>query len=88
LGEQGKIGFKELRQSLGLGVGTVYYHLDMLSDFLTQDKSKKYMLNDRGRLLLNVLREGRLPPTLEIGEAFSHRFGRWLLLSPVFIKTT
>jgi len=60
----------------------------MLSDFLTQDKSKKYMLNDRGRLLLNVLKEERLPPTLEIGEAFSHRFGRWLLLSPIFIKTT
>jgi len=88
LGDQGKIGFKELRQSLGLGVGTVYYHLDMLSDFLTQDKQKKYMLNDRGRLLLNVLKEGRLPPTLEIGEVFTHRFGRWLLLSPVFIKTT
>jgi len=60
----------------------------MLSDFLTQDKSKKYMLNDRGRLLLTVLKGGRLPPTLEIGEALSHRFGRWLLLSPVFIKTT
>jgi len=34
LGNQGKIGFKELKQELGLGVGTVYYHLDMLSDFL------------------------------------------------------
>lgn len=33
LGSQEKIGFKELRQTLGLGVGTVYYHLDMLSDF-------------------------------------------------------
>ncbi|MFB0567360.1 MAG: winged helix-turn-helix domain-containing protein, partial [Candidatus Bathyarchaeia archaeon] len=49
LGNQRKIGFKELKQELGLGVGTVYYHLDMLSDFLTQDKHRKYMLNDRGR---------------------------------------
>ena len=87
LGIQGKIGFKELRQELKLGVGTVYYHLDMLSDFLTQDKHRKYMLNDRGRLLLRLLRDGNLPPPLNIGEAFSHRLGRWLFLSPVFTKT-
>ncbi|MDH5691386.1 MAG: winged helix-turn-helix domain-containing protein [Candidatus Bathyarchaeota archaeon] len=87
LGSQSKIGFKELRQELKLGVGTVYYHLDMLSDFLTQDKHRKYMLNDRGRLLHRLLRDGSLPPTLEIGEAFSHRLGRWLFLSPVFAKT-
>lgn len=87
LGSQSKIGFKELRQELELGVGTVYYHLDMLSDFLTQDKHRKYMLNDRGRLLHRLLRDGSLPPTLEIGEAFSHRLGRWIFLSPVFAKT-
>jgi len=88
LGDQGKIGFKELKQELGLGVGTVYYHLDMLSDFLTQDKHRKYMLNDRGRLLYRSLKEGHLPPTLGIGDAFSHRLGRWLFLSPFFTKTT
>jgi DNA-binding transcriptional ArsR family regulator len=87
LGNQGKIGFKELRQELKLGVGTIYYHLDMLSDFLTQDKHKKYMLNDRGRWLHRLLEEGSLPPTLEIGEAFAHRLGRWLFLSPIFTKT-
>jgi len=59
----------------------------MLSDFLTQDKHRKYMLNDRGHLLHRLLTEKTLPPTLEIGEAFSHRFGRWLFLSPVFTKT-
>jgi len=88
LGEQGKSGFKELRSSLGLGVGTVYYHLDMLSDFLVQDKSRKYMLNDRGRLLYKSLKEGSVPTTLNIGEAFGHRLGRWLFLSPVFYRMT
>jgi len=87
LGDQGKVSFKELRESLGLGVGTIYYHLDMLSDFLTQDKHRKYFLNDRGRLLYKILKEGTLPPTLEVGEAFSHRLGRWLFLSPIFMKT-
>jgi len=87
LGDQGKVSFTELRESLGLGVGTIYYHLDMLSDFLTQDKHRKYLLNDRGRLLYKILKQGTLPPTLEIGEAFSHRFARWLFLSPIFMKT-
>ena len=70
LGDQGKIGFKELRQALGLGVGTVYYHLDMLSEFLTQDKGRKYMLNDHGRLLYVSIKEGSLPPALQMDEAF------------------
>jgi len=88
LGEQGKCGFKELRSSLGLGVGTVYYHLDMLSDFLSQDKSRKYALNERGQLLYHSLKEGDVSPALKVGsEALSHRVGRWLFLSPVFAKT-
>ena len=87
LGVQEKIGFKELREALGLGVGTVYYHLDMLSDFITQDKQRKYRLNDRGLMLFNILKEGHVPPTLEISEAFSHRLAKWLFVSPVFAKT-
>jgi DNA-binding transcriptional ArsR family regulator len=88
LGEQRKIGFKELRTSLGLGVGTVYYHLDMLSDFISQDKSRKYDLNDRGQLLYRSLREGSVPAALNAGEAMSHRLGRWLFMSPVFFRMT
>jgi DNA-binding transcriptional ArsR family regulator len=88
LGQQEKIGFKELRLTLDLGVGTVYYHLDMLSNFLTQDKQKKYMLNDRGRLLYKASRDKSLPPALDFGEALGHRFGRYLFLSPVFTRTT
>jgi len=87
LGTKEKIGFKELRETLGLGVGTVYYHLDMLSDFIAQDKQRKYKLNDRGQTLYNILKEGNVPPTLEIGEAFSHRLARWVFLSPMFAKT-
>jgi DNA-binding transcriptional ArsR family regulator len=87
LGVQEKIGFKELREALGLGVGTVYYHLDMLSDFITQDKQRKYKLNDRGQTLYKILKEGNVPATLEISEAFSHRIAKWLFLSPVFAKT-
>jgi DNA-binding transcriptional ArsR family regulator len=87
LSMQEKIGFKELRQTLGLGVGTVYYHLDMLSGFVVQDKQRKYYLSDRGRLLYRVLKEGNVPATLAISETISHRAAKWLFLSPLFAKT-
>jgi len=89
LGELGKIGFKELKQTLGLGVGTVYYHLDMLSDYITQDKQRKYKLNDKGRFLYKSLKAGDMrPSTLNISEALSHRLAKWLFLVPLFSRTT
>jgi len=87
LGTQEKIGFKELKDTLGLGTGTVYYHLDMLSEFLTQDKQRKYRLNERGQMLYRVLQDGEIPPALGLGKTFSHRVGKWIFLSPVFAKT-
>jgi hypothetical protein len=60
----------------------------MLSDFLTQDKQRKYRLNDRGQTLYRILKEGNVPPTLGISEAFSHRVAKWLFLSPIFAKTS
>lgn len=87
LGKQEKIGFKELKQVLGLGVGTVYYHLDMLSDYLSQDKQRKYRLNDKGQLLHQALHEGRVPSSLQLSESLGHRLTSWLFLSPLFAKT-
>ena len=61
----------------------------MLSDFITQDKSRKYTLNDRGQLLYHSLRDGNVLPALNVGsEAFTHKAGRWLFLSPVFSRVS
>jgi DNA-binding transcriptional ArsR family regulator len=88
LGEQEKIGFKELKQVLGLGVGTVYYHLDMLADYLTQDKERKYRLNDRGRLLYQSLTGGGASAAaVPVSETLRHRAARWLFLAPLFART-
>jgi hypothetical protein len=87
LGEQEKIGFKELKKTLGLGVGTVYYHLDMLSEYVTQDKQRKYRLNDNGQLLHKSIKTGATSPTLQVSETFSHRLARWLFLAPLFART-
>ncbi|MEM1563664.1 MAG: winged helix-turn-helix domain-containing protein [Candidatus Bathyarchaeia archaeon] len=87
LGVQEKIGFKELREALGLGVGTVYYHLDMLSDFLEQDKQRKYKLNNKGKMLYRFLKEGNMPANIGISETLSNRAAKWLFLSPLFAQT-
>jgi len=87
LGAQDKIGFKELRETLGVGVGTVYYHLDMLSDFIEQDKQRKYRLNAKGQMLYRVLKEGSVPTSLGVSETLSHRAVKWLFLSPIFAIT-
>jgi DNA-binding transcriptional ArsR family regulator len=87
LGSQEKIGFKELRETLGLGVGTVYYHLDMLSEFLEQDKQRKYRLNAKGQMLYRFLKDGSIPASLGISETLSHRAAKWLFLSPLFAQT-
>lgn len=88
LGAQEKIGFKELREALGLGVGTVYYHLDMLSDFIEQDKQRKYKLNNKGKMLYMFLKEGSIPANIGISETLSNRAAKWLFLSPLFAQTT
>ncbi|MEM1589653.1 MAG: winged helix-turn-helix domain-containing protein [Candidatus Bathyarchaeia archaeon] len=87
LGSQDKIGFKELRETLGVGVGTVYYHLDMLSGFIEQDKQRKYRLNAKGQMLYRVLKDGSVPASLAMGETLSHRAVKWLFLSPIFALT-
>ncbi|MBS7635896.1 winged helix-turn-helix transcriptional regulator [Candidatus Bathyarchaeota archaeon] len=87
LGAQEKVGFKELREALGLGVGTVYYHLDMLSGFLEKDKQRKYRLNEKGRMLYRILKEGSIPASLGISETLSNSLAKWLFLSPLFAKT-
>ncbi|MBS7621369.1 winged helix-turn-helix transcriptional regulator, partial [Candidatus Bathyarchaeota archaeon] len=87
LGAQERVGFKELREALGLGVGTVYYHLDMLSEFLEQDKQRKYRLNEKGRMLYRILKEGSIPASLGISETLSNSVVKWLFLSPLFAKT-
>jgi len=83
LGEQERVGFKEFRDKLKVGVGTLYYHLDILTDFITQDKNRKYVLNERGRLLYRAMTEGAIPPALKLDRTYQSGFLRWLFLTPV-----
>jgi len=62
LGERGPLSFKELKRELGLGVGTIYYHLDVMSDLVAQDEKKRYLLSEKGTRLFSALRDGALSP--------------------------
>jgi len=86
LGEQEKVGFKELRDNLKVGVGTLYYHLDILADFITQDKNRKYALNERGRLLYQTIKEGTMPAALKLDRTYQIGMLRWLFLSPIMSR--
>ncbi len=52
--EDGKVGFKDLKEELHVSVGTLYYHLDSLGDLITQDSDRKYMLTDKGLMALKM----------------------------------
>ncbi|MCD6509358.1 MAG: helix-turn-helix transcriptional regulator [Thermoprotei archaeon] len=56
LGEHGKASFTELRRNLKVSVGTLYYNLDQLRDFVTQDADKKYLLTQKGLLTYEVIK--------------------------------
>lgn len=55
LGEQEKLGFKELKEKLRINVGALYYHFDALSDLITQDENRKYILTDLGKMAHHFL---------------------------------
>jgi DNA-binding transcriptional ArsR family regulator len=55
LGEQKRVGFKEFTERLGINVGTLYYHFDVLSGLITQDKDRKYILTDLGEMAYQLL---------------------------------
>jgi hypothetical protein len=59
----------------------------MLSDFIEQDKQRKYRLNAKGQMLYRVLKDGSVPASLGISETLSHRTAKWLFLSPLFALT-
>ena len=58
LGKEKEASATELRKRLGISVGSLYYSLDDLLEYVTQNDSRKYMLTERGYFVYNfILRE-------------------------------
>ena len=58
LEQRGQAGFKELRDTLKISVGTLYQHLDGLEGFVAQGIDRKYILTDEGRAAVDALSSG------------------------------
>ncbi|MEM3424113.1 MAG: helix-turn-helix domain-containing protein [Nitrososphaeria archaeon] len=55
LGEKESMSFTELRNEMNLPVGTLYYHLDVLKEYILQDNDRRYFLSKDGRKLYELL---------------------------------
>ncbi len=58
LSEKGEAGFKDLKESLDVTVGTLYYHLEILGDLVTQNERRKYVLTEKGKAAKKLLESG------------------------------
>ncbi len=45
---RGSMSFTELRNEISVSVGSIYYHLSVLGELITQDEKKRYLLTDLG----------------------------------------
>jgi len=48
IGSGENIGFSLIKKKTQMSTGTIYHHLEVLSDFISQDQKKKYILTDLG----------------------------------------
>jgi len=48
-----KMSFMELKRELKLSTGSIYHHLAILGDLVTQDNKKRYMLTEEGKKVYN-----------------------------------
>jgi len=57
LGEAKRASFTDLKSTLKVSVGTLYYNLDLLEDLVVQDREKKYVLTPKGEMAYRLLIE-------------------------------
>ncbi len=58
LSEKGEAGFKDLKEGLDVTVGTLYYHLEILGNLVTQNDRRKYILTEKGKAAKKLLESG------------------------------
>ncbi|MGC9069291.1 MAG: DUF7347 domain-containing protein [Thermoprotei archaeon] len=48
VGERGSVRFTDLKNYMGISVGSLYYHLNILEGLITQTQDKRYTLTEKG----------------------------------------
>jgi hypothetical protein len=59
IGEFGFTSFTKLKRELQVSTGTIYHHLDTLSNLIKQKKNKKYYLTELGEIAYNSLKNNK-----------------------------
>ena len=57
IGETGSASFTDLKETLGVSVGTLYYNIDLMEGLVGQDESKRYILTHKGKIAYRLLVE-------------------------------
>jgi len=60
IGDNQSSSFTKLKKALDVSTGTIYHHLDALSELIEQKEDKKYYLTELGQLAFNYLQENKL----------------------------
>ncbi|MBD3353355.1 MAG: hypothetical protein GF364_17875 [Candidatus Lokiarchaeota archaeon] len=55
IGDEGKGSFTGFKKALNVSTGTLYHHLDVLKEIITQDEKRKYILTPLGEHAYNSL---------------------------------
>ncbi|MEM4295161.1 MAG: helix-turn-helix domain-containing protein, partial [Candidatus Caldarchaeum sp.] len=56
LKENGPMAATDLKQLLGISVGTLYYHLEFMQPFVVKTSKRKYTLSEKGFRLVESMR--------------------------------
>lgn len=59
IGNNKNSSFTKLKKSLDVSTGTIYHHLDALSELIEQSDDKKYYLTELGQLAFNYLDDNK-----------------------------
>ncbi|MEX2680401.1 MAG: hypothetical protein Q6373_002280 [Candidatus Sigynarchaeota archaeon] len=93
IGENGVGTFTEFKNSLGIGTGTLYHHLNILSPLVFQKDDKKYYLTKLGEMTLRFMQDnlsylGAVKPRDLVGKATRNfqRYLAYLDLRPLFAR--
>ncbi|MEZ0345353.1 MAG: hypothetical protein ABWK01_02220 [Infirmifilum sp.] len=57
IAERGATSFTDLKRSLNVSVGALYYSLDGLKEYVTRNSDRRYVLTEKGYLLYKAMRE-------------------------------
>lgn len=83
IGLKGSASFTVIKNGTDLSTGSIYYHLSYLRDYVTRDNERKYILTEKGKLLIEKL---GMTPIIKNKQNFLLNFLSLITLSPLFKK--